>query len=218
LVRENERLGGKLQVRINNVLSRRNLDELPDLIRLGGELGVTDVLPMPVDGKRGARPSVEQIEWFNAEIAPRVAEVRRQFGMPLDADRIYPFGRTLRELALASEGKYGRGYYEHSLCYAPYLHAFVSHTGDVFACCMTRERMPSLGNVQQQSLVEIFRGEKYRAFRQQMKVKRLSVCGNCDQYLRENRLVEQGLAERRQPLLAIAPIQPTQQEVVACPT
>ncbi len=206
LVRENGRLSGKLQVRINNVLSHRNLAELPDLIRLGGEMGVADVLPMPIDGKRGVRPSVEEIAWFNAEIAPRVAEMRRKYGMPLDADRIYPFGRTPQELQLGSEGKYGRGYYEQSLCYAPYLHAFVSHTGDVFACCMTRERMPSLGNVQTQSLRDIFLGEPYQNFRQQMKVKRLGVCGNCDQYLRENRLIEQGLAAQRLPLLTIAPV------------
>lgn len=205
LIRENARLGGKLQVRINNVLSDRNLDELPALIRLGGELGVADVLPMPIDGKRSARPSPAEIARFNAEISPQVAELRRQFKMPLDAARIYPFGRTPDEIASSANGKYGFGHYEQHLCYAPYLHAFVSHTGDVFACCMTRERMPSLGNVRNETLTDIFLGPKYQQFRREMNVSRLPICANCDQYLRENRLVDRRLGQSEQPLLAITP-------------
>jgi hypothetical protein len=60
---------------------------------------------------------------------------------------------------------------------------------------MTRERMESMGNVKEQNLTEIFQGEKYETFRQQMLNQRLEVCGNCDQYLKENRLVAGRLRE-----------------------
>lgn len=203
ILRENDRLRGKLRVRVNTVMSAKNLFELPDLIELVGELGVVDVMPMPIDGKRAPRPTIEQIERFNAEVAPRVAELRRRYDMPLDAGRLYPFGRTPAELALAVQGRYGFGHYDANRCYAPYYHAFVSHTGEVFACCMTRDRMRPLGNVREKSLTEIFQGAAYQSFRRGMNDARLSVCANCDQYLRENRLVDARLDQATAPRLSL---------------
>jgi radical SAM protein with 4Fe4S-binding SPASM domain len=195
LRREVDRLDARLRIRVNNVLSSRNLDELPALIEIAGELGVVDVVPMPIDGAKVPRPSVEQIERFNAEIAPRMLELRRKYNMPIDAGRLYPFGRTSHDVALSARGEYALGHYDHSLCYAPYFHAFISHNGDVFACCMTRDRMKPLGNVQRQSLTEIFLGAEYQRFRDAMRETRLKICRNCDQYLRENRLVDSRLVQ-----------------------
>lgn len=195
LKREVDRLDSRLRIRVNNVLSTRNLDELPALIELAGELGVVDVVPMPIDGAKVPRPSVEQIERFNLEIAPRMLALRRKYNMPIDAARLYPYGRSPRELAQSACGEYAFGHYDHSLCYAPYFHAFISHNGDVFACCMTRDRMKPLGNVQRQSLTEIFLGGEYQHFREAMRHTRMKVCRNCDQYLRENRLVDSRLVQ-----------------------
>lgn len=195
LVRENDRCRGKLRVRINMVLSARNLEELPGLIQLAGELGAVDVLPMPIDGKRAIRPTVSQIEKFNAETVPKVMELRRFYGMPIDAGRLFPLGRTPREMELATRGQYGFDHYREHRCYAPYLHSFISHTGEVFACCMTRDRIPSLGNVHSQSLSEIFLGPSYQALRRGMNLARLPICAHCDQYLRENRLVDDRLKD-----------------------
>src|SRR5438309_540574 len=83
--------------------------------------------------------------------------------------------------AAAARGLYARGHYEAHLCYAPWLHAFVSHLGDVFACCMTAERMPSLGNVNRQRLADLFAGPAYEDFRAAMRQRRLEACGHCDQ-------------------------------------
>lgn len=205
--REVERHDARLRVRVNNVLSSRNLGELPALLRLAGELGVVDVVPMPIDGAKVPRPTVDQIRWFNAEIAPQVLELRRQYGMPLDAGRLYPFGRSPSELEQAANGRYAMGHYEHHRCYAPHFHAFISHNGDVFACCMTRDRMRPLGNVTRQSLTEIFQGDQYQQFRVDMRQVRLKVCANCDQYLRENRLVDARLVQLQAPEIQAPAIQ-----------
>jgi len=199
LRREIERRKTRLRIRVNMVLSRRNLSQLPGLIRLAGELGAVDVLPMPIDGMPELLPTEKEIRRFNAETVPEAHEQRRAWGMPCDADRLYPFGRSDAEIGLAAQGEYGFGHYGQHLCYAPWLHAFVSHTGDVFACCMTREKMTPLGNVLQESLREIFHGARYQEFRRQMKETRLAVCSRCDQYLRENRLVDSRLAEQSAP-------------------
>jgi hypothetical protein len=50
--------------------------------------------------------------------------------------------------------------------------------------------------VKEQRFVDIFQGAAYEEFRRQMNQSRLAVCANCDQYLKENQLVENRLASR----------------------
>jgi radical SAM protein with 4Fe4S-binding SPASM domain len=195
--REALRRKTKLKIRVNTVLSQQNFRQLPALTDLAGRLGAIDVIPMPIDGKRVVRPSVPELEFFNKKVAPLALGMRKKHGMPINAERIYPFGRTPAELTMASLGKYAYGHYEANRCFAPWLHTFISHDGQVYACCMTRERMESMGNVKEQNLTEIFQGEKYERFRQQMLVQRLEICGNCDQYLKENRLVDRRLQDQK---------------------
>ncbi len=189
LRREAERRRAKLTIRINCVLMRENLRELPDLLCLAHELGASDVVPMPIDGCPEELPSMEQIARFNRDVVPRIIELRRSFGMPMDSGRLFPFGRSEREIECGSRGEYAFGYYDRHPCFAPYLHAFVSHTGDVYACCMTRGKIPPLGNIREQSLAEIFVGARYESLRSAMRKRRLPICANCDQFLKENRRV-----------------------------
>jgi radical SAM protein with 4Fe4S-binding SPASM domain len=200
LRREILRRVSRTRIRINTVLQRDNLHELPDLHRLAAELGAVDVVPMPVDGTDVPRPTREQIIAYNTEIAPEIHRLRQRYGMSLDEQKVYPFGRTEAELTEAVAGRHALGYYEHHLCYAPYLHSFVGHTGNVYACCMTSERMPSLGNVLEQSLADIFRSPAYEAFRRSMRSRRLPMCAHCDQYLEENSLVSTRLGPMALPV------------------
>ncbi len=195
LRRESERRGSKLAIRINMVLSRHNLDQLPGVVQLAGELGAVDVLPMPIDGKHVERPTQLEIKAFNQQLVPRIHELRKLYGMPLNTVRLYPFGRHKEERLSAARGDYALGYYQRHRCYAPYLHTFISHDGDVFACCMTRQRTAPLGNLHHESLADIFRGRAYHELRRVMECARLSACSRCDQFLFENRLIEQRLQQ-----------------------
>ncbi len=195
LVREREKRGARVRLRINTVVQRKNLSEQAELLRVAAELGACDVVPMPVDGASADRPDAADIARYNAAIAPEVAKLRLRYGFPTGPERVYPFGVSPAEIAFAATGAYALGYYDRHQCYAPYLHAFVSHRGDVFACCMTAERMPSLGNVLTESLADIFRGPRYEAFRAEMRRQRLAMCEKCDQFLPENRQIRDALGE-----------------------
>ena len=199
LRREIDRRHAKTGIHVNNVLLRENLADHARLVRLAGELGAGDVVPMPVDGDGVERPTAEEIRRFNEDVVPKVAELRRQYGMPLNSGRLYPFGRTDEEIRLAAAGQYALGYYEDELCFAPHLHAFVSHQAEVYACCMTRGKTPPLGNVIDQSLAEIFVSPEYERLRRSMRRERLEPCARCDMFLKENRLVRDRLAMRHPP-------------------
>ncbi|HEU5075104.1 MAG TPA: radical SAM/SPASM domain-containing protein [Polyangiaceae bacterium] len=182
------------RLRINFVMMRSNFRDYPALLRLAGDLGAVDVVPMPVDTKQSRlRLSQRLIREYNETIAPEVSELRRALGMPVTEAAVYPFGRVGRELALSRQGEYASGYYVNHLCYAPYLHAFAAWDGKVYLCCMTNGRIEALGDLSQQSLKEVFWGEPFRDMRRSMLSARLRSCHACDMVVSENRALDLAL-------------------------
>ena len=195
LQRARHKLRARVKVRLNTVLTRHNYQEYPDLVALAGELGVDEITPIPVDegGKPRNRLLPAQLEEYNEAIAPAVAELRQQYGFSCAPNFIYPFGRRSADLREAAEVRYARGYFDGHLCYAPWLYLLVNWRGDVFPCCMTRDKIPALGNVRQQSLADIYLGEPFMALRQAFLSERLPLCRRCDNFLVENEYLEQAL-------------------------
>lgn len=197
LTKERENLSdpSRVRVRINTVVQRRNWRKLPQLVELAGKLGVDEIQLMPVDSKRRMiRLKKSEIKDYNVLIVPEVKEIRLRYGFSTDELYLYPFGKTKEDLNYSRNGDYALGYYQNNLCYAPWLHTFVMWDGNVFPCCMTRGRIPSLGNVTSGSIEEIFKGEKYSSLRRSFIKKRLFVCDRCDNFLHENRIISQKIS------------------------
>ncbi len=200
-VRAVERLrkeSSTLRIRINSVLMRNNWRDLPGLVRLAGELGATDLVPMPVDekGPRLRRLSREAIRTFNREVAPVVADLRQRYAFPLTTGRLYPFGVTEEEVRRSARGLYSRGAFASRPCLAPWLHLFLAWNGDAFSCCMTNQRMPPLGNVGHSSVEEVFLGPRSQEVRRSFAAGRPhAACERCDLFLAENALLHSALEQ-----------------------
>lgn len=196
LRRAKKALKTKTRIRLNMVLTRHNYHAYPDLLALAGELGVTDVVPLPVDegGKSKNRLLPWQLQEYTATIAPAVAAIRAHCGFSTAPHLIYPFGAVKDDLRHAAATEYARGYFRDHLCYAPWLTTLIDWEGDVWLCCMTRGKLAAQGNVRHTSFRDIFLGEQYQAVRRQFLTERLALCHRCDNYLAENRLLEQALA------------------------
>ena len=182
---------GRPRLRINMVLTRRNYHELPGVLRLAGELGATEVHPMPVDAKGSdkIRLSKTHIRDFNHTVAPEAEALRRDLGFSSAHDYLWPFGTSSEDLQFAKSGNYARGYFDDHLCYVPWLHTFVDWTGGVYLCCMARGKTPAMGHVGEQSIVDVLAGQPYADARSALLRQRLAVCGRCDSFLAENRLL-----------------------------
>jgi MoaA/NifB/PqqE/SkfB family radical SAM enzyme len=187
LQREKERRGRRTRIRVNFVMMRRNFSHYPEVIRLAGERGATDVVPMPVDTKRDElRLTKQLIRRYNEHIAPRVAALREDYGMPADPRAIYPFGQRSDAVKESAVGRYAADFYRDHTCYAPYLHMFVAWDGKVYLCCMTNGRIEPLGDLATQSVEEVFLGPGFAKIRQDMMRERLPACHACDMYLDAN--------------------------------
>jgi len=195
LLAASARTGHSTKVRINTVLTRYNYTYLPEVLKLAGELGCTDVIPLPVDerGDRRVRLSREQLQEYNEFIAPQVRMLRQRYGFPPDPERIFPYGTRAEDLQLARQGAYARRYFQHHPCYVPWLHLFIAWNGDVYLCCMARGKTPPLGNVRHQNLRDLFTGPVYQRVREEFLRQRPPICHRCDNFLAENRRLQEQL-------------------------
>ncbi|MEZ4240906.1 MAG: radical SAM protein [Myxococcota bacterium] len=189
------RRGRKTRVRLNTVVSRRNLGTLVQMVPFLRERPVDGWLLIPVDGPDPLRSpdtglDAGAIAVYNARVAPILAESVRVPGFDP-----WIYGRTDAELAESAAGRYARGAYQRGRCHVPWFHVLVGPDGDVYPCCTAHRRMPPLGNVRQQPLHHLRRRGLRRALRRQMLVERMALCHGCDDFLAENRALDEALGE-----------------------
>ena len=188
--RERCRARKRLRIRVNVVLQRSNWRHFSDIVRLAGELGADEVHPMPVDPKSpGHLMKKSEIRDFNACVAPEAETLRVRYGLSTDPLLVYPFGQTKDDINHSRMGNYARGFFDSHMCYVPWMHIFVGWDGEIYPCCMTRGKVPSLGNINKNTLKDIFSGDGYAELRCFFVKTRLADCARCDNFLNENRLL-----------------------------
>lgn len=182
---------GKLTVRINTVVSRTNYQTLETLPNLAYKLGADGINLIPVDDHCGEILSMRKkdIKLFNEEIAPKIAERAAALGLIVSDEEAYPFGQTEDQVRLGRAGRYAFGYYDSHPCYAPWTHSLIDFNGNVYVCCMTRERIPPIGNIKNQSFKEIWEGAAYRGIRLKMHPPALAACRRCDDFIDQNKKI-----------------------------
>jgi MoaA/NifB/PqqE/SkfB family radical SAM enzyme len=200
-----------LKLRLNVVLTRHNYQTAAEMIDLAANLGMTDVVPIPVDENNKNpinRLGQREIRDYNRHIAPLVHEARERAGFSTAAHLVWPFGRSETDTEAAADGHYARGYFAEHLCYVPWLHLFVAWNGDVALCCMARGKTAVLGNLRQSTVAEVFNGEHYQAVRREFLTARPAVCHGCDMFVVENQAIHAALTRiglgRPQPVIAQA--------------
>ena len=180
---------GKLSIRINTVVSRTNYQTLETLPDLAHELGADGINLIPVDDHCGEILSMRKkdIQFFNEEIAPKIAERALALRLMVSDEDAFPFGRSKSEVRLGRAGRYALGYYDNHPCYAPWTHSLIDFNGNVYVCCMTRERIPPLGNIRTQTFKEIWEDATYRKIRLKMHPPALAACRRCDDFIEQNK-------------------------------
>jgi len=156
------------ELRMVMVLMRRNLGELPELVRLANELGIVEL-------------SVQQLchDFSETTLPPHYAPMRTFIATEslsedcqADADRVFAEARVLAsELGLKLRLPNMRRERDvvtrlDPRCDWPWTGAYVSYDGYSMPCCMisTPDR-GNFGRIDQASISEIWSGEAYEAFR-----------------------------------------------------
>lgn len=170
LVRVKRRLGGdRPWVRLVFVAMRRNVGELPDVVRLAADTGVNEVwvqhLSHSFDDTEGSddgayvairRYTAAEALWD--AVPPAFVEARRvadELGVEL---RLPPAGGE-PVAARRVDGEPG--------CDWPWRSGYVTHDGAAEPCCMVMGAdRATLGRVGERSFADVWAGPEYQAFRQ----------------------------------------------------
>lgn len=179
--------GGRPAICLVFVAMRRNIRELPDVVRLAARWGVPSVRVQNLSHSfddTDPSGSYAEIRSYAAEEALFTA---RDLGLARD---IFDDARAVAAdlgLALrlprldarpAAEARSGRG------CDWPFTSAYVTHTGAVQPCCMVMgSDRATLGSVREQGFGEVWRGQAYREFRRRLEGDDPpDVCRGCSLY------------------------------------
>ena len=152
LAEARQRRRGSLTLVANILVTKRNLGELPDIIRLVAGLGFDSANlldPIPVD-----------------EVAARMCPSAGEIGALLQ-DGLLQLGRELNfrmDWCLRRPGSPPRSIVR---CVQPWDYVFIRASGDVAPCCAVfgSDKAAVMGNIFQQPFGEIWRGERFREFR-----------------------------------------------------
>ncbi|NJK34122.1 MAG: radical SAM protein [Oscillatoriales cyanobacterium SM2_2_1] len=179
-------------LRLNTVISAANYRSLAQLPDLAQRLGIDRLHLIPVDRHTEDLPPLSrwQILRYNAFVAPVLARKAIAAQLIDHPAAAFPFGRTWHDISQSIQGHYARTYYDHHPCFAPWIHALIDHHGQVSVCCMTTHQVV-VGDLQQQSFVDLWHGEPYRQLRRQSNLPQLPQCRTCDMFLAQNRAIAQ---------------------------
>jgi pyrroloquinoline quinone biosynthesis protein E len=168
LLQANQQRGKTLSTAMNVVISKQNVDETGDILRLAAELGFGHVYvldPIPLDEIATALcPSDGEISAARQELA------RLATGLGLKVTCYF------RRDALVPKASPG--------CLQPWEYAFIRANGDVAPCCALfgSDRGAVMGNVLEQKFGTIWLGERYRAFRRTCLTGTNDLCRICPYY------------------------------------
>lgn len=165
-----------IKIKTQTVAMKQNLFELDQVIDLVGLLGVNGISIMPVKGVPNLVPTIGEVEQYNNEVAPRVAELCKKYNFQVTRLSIHPFGETSGEIHKGQKGLYNLGSNKIP-CIVPWVHTLINPDGAVYTCCSMYSR--KLGNVREKPLSEIWQDEPYQQLRQQMRKLQLSECISC---------------------------------------
>jgi MoaA/NifB/PqqE/SkfB family radical SAM enzyme len=160
-VRDERGLGHRLHIQLINVLTRKNIDDLPDFMRLAWKLRVQEVRVSHMTMHIPAH--LDMSCFFDQERANSAIAEARRVAEPLQAKNPHLFRVNLppaydRDAPPPAPSE--------DVCYDPWQNTYVELQGSVMPCCFWGEHIGNLSNGD--SLDSIWNGDVYKELRRGM--------------------------------------------------
>lgn len=158
------------QVSIWTVITKENIHEIPDIVRLAKELRVDWITLQTFLSDWGK----EDVKGHTDPI--RVSVKSDRFIIVLKESQ-----RIARENQVDLRIYYGNFLSKKEKCYWPWTSAFIACNGDVVPCCVLSDSDTiKMGNVFEKDFSEIWKSKKYQDFRDRIRTHNLpDFCKNC---------------------------------------
>ena len=171
----------KRPIYINTVLSPWNYKTLIGFPKLAKELGATGInlQSLNIHTVESSSFTVFQRNELNTDILPALLEEAKRYHIPIDIP-----------LISNNENNGNSNYY----CYALYSHLLINYLGIVTPCCNLQKT--KMGDLHNNSIKEIWQGDKYKKLRQKQHLPIHPRCATCDLCLKDNIIIDKLLSKR----------------------
>ncbi|MFW6272232.1 MAG: radical SAM/SPASM domain-containing protein [bacterium] len=178
-----------LEVGINTVVSKKNLDELEDIVKLANELSVSWIRLSVFDknqevlhtGKIKQKKifTKDQISRYNNIILPKIDKYMHETKQVIYPNHLHIFGFTAEEHKNSERGDYSKKFYADKICFLPFTHLSIYPNGDVMPCCKIPLIEGVMGNVYKSSLKEIAKNSIAKEYREKIRTTGIEACNSC---------------------------------------
>ncbi|MFO7710529.1 MAG: radical SAM protein [Candidatus Woesearchaeota archaeon] len=177
-----------LKLHCNTVIMNENYRNLDKLVELAEDIGISHItlapLKMYISQLEKLKLTKEQQEEFYFKIYPSLKEKARQ--VRINVTPILIEGDTDQQLKAFTEELFGEYIYNRYYCFKPLRRFDIKSDGSVLPCCGLLDDDLIMGNINQQSIIDIWNSEKYRQYRLSTKIPRHEQCRYCATYQHQN--------------------------------
>ena len=160
---------------INTVLSPWNYKTLIGFPKLAKELGAAGInlQSLNIHTVESFPFTTPQWDELNTDILPALLDEAKKYHIPIDIPQI---------------GNNDNDYYTNHRCYALFSHLLINYLGIVTPC---RNLLKTkMGDLRNNSIREIWQGDKYKKFRQEQHLPIHPRCATCDLCLKDNIIID----------------------------
>lgn len=160
---------------INTVLSPWNYKTLNGLPKLANELGATGInlQSLNIHTDEAFPFTAPQVDELNKDILPGLLDEANKYHIPIDIPQI-------------CSSDYG--YNNDHRCYALFSHLLINYLGIVTPCCNLLKT--KMGDLHNNSIIEIWQGDKYKKLRQKQQLPIHPRCATCDLCIKDNIIID----------------------------
>jgi radical SAM protein with 4Fe4S-binding SPASM domain len=162
-----------LEIHLFMVLQKGNMDELPEFIKLGNNLGVDSINGTFVGGLGVNADEKTSIKNRNQgklnKILVETEKIIKNSKIPVRMKGLLDYMKNPNKE-------------EHNIkapCYMPWYSPFITWDGYVSPCCICTDKQIVFGNVFERPFKEIWNSKKAREFRKRLKKRRTGICSTC---------------------------------------
>ncbi len=183
-----------LKLHCNTVIMNENYRNLDKLVELAEEIGISHItlapLKMYIPELEKLKLTKEQQKEFYFEIYPALKEKARQ--VRINITPLLLEGDQDQQLDAFTKERFGEYIYKKYYCFKPLRRFDIKSDGSVLPCCGLLDDGLIMGNINQQSIIDIWNSKKYRQYRLSTRIPRHEQCLYCATYqhqnLRDNRI------------------------------
>ncbi len=163
----------KTQIHMFMVVQENNLEQLPDFVKFGLEIGIDSI-----SGTHVKDIGYQEITWKGIEKA-KEERIRNLYNnlKQLNKDKKVKLDSFIHYLEELLEGKENPGI--EAPCFWPWYSVFLNWDGDITPCCFSSEKQVVFGNAFKEPFMKIWNNEKAQKFRKALTTKREGICGTC---------------------------------------